>query len=185
MKNYSLDTIAANSTKVIIDTSILEASKAPPYVQVNYERDLRKTFIRRDNIFTIDEVFIEANKLSSDLGKRLNLRKFKTQNLPFYLEFLQYLIPIGEREGLIGTENSLKTDMKLAALVFALSANSKLDNQTSVSFASSDRRLTDFIYTTYGEVRNFGAQRGFPAQINARIRVYNFVQKIAKFEKYG
>ena len=74
----SLTWLASTYELVILDTSALQASSAEDAQRERYRRELQQASIKSKNIYTIDEVFIEARLVDLNFPES-TLRKVKTK----------------------------------------------------------------------------------------------------------
>lgn len=172
----TIDNLAGTYERIIFDTSALEATHAPRDLKKAYKRELREAIKRYKNIHTIDEVFIESRVVQLNSPHEMGIRKIR-QDLyePFFSQFFDYLEPKANEEGLVGPRQAFyQTDVKLASLVFAMSAK----EPERTLFASSDRALLDFVDLNANVIRS--NEKGLPT-LQGRIILYTFIQKFAQF----
>ena len=140
-KGRTIENLAPNYKKIILDTSTLEATNALPHLKKIYGRSLRRTGQANKNIYTTDEVFRESKQFITN-PKAIGIKKINPESYePFFSTFLDYLKPRALEFGLVADEDSLNTDLNLAAIIFSISSK----GQEKVMFSSSDRDLLDFI----------------------------------------
>ena len=168
--------------RFLFDTCALHASNAPIREQIEYRNNLRKAAQENKNIYTIDEVYSESNLVSLASPGNVGVRKIKIETYnPQFQDFFDYLEPEARMFNIADEENeSHQADLKLAAMTFAMNAREGL----RTVFISSDRRLMDFMFKNYAQIKSAnGKIRSAP--LIGRTRFYTLVSKFAKFFPYS
>lgn len=173
--------LASKYERIVLDTSALEATKASPALQLEYRRDLRNATNEHRNIVTLDEAFTEARYVGLNKPESAGIRKINPgEYKPFFDKFDLYVRRRAKLDGILDKDQrAMQADFNFAKLVFSMSAK----ELQRLVFASSDRSLLDFISSTESRIR--ATPIGALPQLQGRIILYTFVQRLARFLPYS